>query len=210
MFSLCSAASRSYRSGQLVGNGGSEGGGLAPLRSPHTSRTAAASVEGLEELVLGEDHQVDEVPYSGVLAVAEIPSIPWNFSAACRLTSMISTSGESIPAKSSEFGNGRRSVAPSSSDARRNVHLDATEGPARKLCSDLHPPCEAAAVILHQLLDRSGDERKLVTIDVHFQGFDESFPQLLGICHIATEPEVDVFGEPSVVPQPDLQRHRHP
>ncbi len=157
--------------------------------------------------MLGEDHQVDEVPYSGVLAVAEIPEHPVEL--LCGVPVDVDDLNERRvdPREVERVRQWHKVCRAELVGARRNVHLDATEGPARKLCSDLHPPCEAAAVILHQLLDRSGDERKLVTIDVHFQGFDESFPQLLGICHIATEPEVDVFGEPSVVPQPDLERH---
>jgi hypothetical protein len=88
----------------------------------------------------------------------------------------------------------------------RDVHLDASEGPTRELRSDLHPPGEAAAVVLHQLLDRSGDERELVTIHVRRESLDESLSQFVSTRYIVTETEVDVFGEPSIVPQSDLER----
>lgn len=109
-----SIAIRSYRSGHELGSGGISFGGSDRSRSSHTILTAVAVFAGVSRSCSSRMTRSRRSRTREFSRSPKSRSMPWNFSAACRWTSMASTWTPGIPAKSSELGTASVSVACSS------------------------------------------------------------------------------------------------
>lgn len=89
----------------------------------------------------------------------------------------------------------------------RDVELDPAEGPSPEMGGHLRTPSPVAHLVRRQGHHGSGHEYEAVPEGIRIECLGQSLLQVFLVRHLVAETEVDVFGQPSIVTQPDLDRH---